>query len=126
MDSQIQVRKTDGEQEDELSHLPPSEREVIRRQIAVLDVQLSYWSLFRFASTNDLILIGVGCTAAIAGGAIIPMMTILFGQLAQTFQDFALGNISSGSMQSEINRFTLYVSLCGGKARDSSWFRRGS
>lgn len=31
--------------------------------------------------------------------------------LAQTFQDFALGKITSGHMQSEINRFTLYVLL---------------
>ncbi|KAI5854657.1 ABC transporter [Tricharina praecox] len=113
LDSHIQVKKSEGQQEDELSHLPENEREIIRRQIDVPVVDLSYWSLFRFSSTNDLIFIAIGCVTAVIGGAILPTMTILFGQLAQTFQDFALGKITSGFMQSEINRFTLYFLYLG-------------
>jgi ATP-binding cassette subfamily B (MDR/TAP) protein 1 len=94
---------------DELAHLPEHEREIIRRQIEVPDLSVTYFQLYRFATVNDLIMIFVGCVTSIIGGAILPMMTILFGELAQVFQDFALGTISKGHMQHEINRFTLYV-----------------
>jgi hypothetical protein len=96
---------------DELAHLPEHEREIIRRQIEVPNLPVTYFQLYRFATVNDLILIFVGCATSIIGGAILPMMTILFGELAQVFQDFALGTISPGHMQHEINRFTLYVHL---------------
>lgn len=41
--------------------------------------------LFRFASTNERILVGIGILASIAGGCSMPVMIILFGQLADAF-----------------------------------------
>ncbi|KAA8910879.1 P-loop containing nucleoside triphosphate hydrolase protein [Sphaerosporella brunnea] len=99
--------------QDELAHLPQNEREIIERQIHMPNVPVTYFQLYRFATVNDLILIAIGCVTAIIGGAILPVMTVLFGQLAQTFQNFALEHITRGHMQHEINRFTLYFLYLG-------------
>jgi ATP-binding cassette subfamily B (MDR/TAP) protein 1 len=112
-DSRVVVAGTKDDKseelEDELAHLSENEREIIRRQIEVPNLPVTFFKLYRFSTTNDLILIAIGCITSIVGGAILPMMTILFGQLAQTFQDFALSKITQDFMQHEINRFTLYV-----------------
>lgn len=93
-------------QEDPLGHLPPNEREIIRRQLEMPEVKLNYFTLFRFATTNDLILIFTASIASIVAGAVLPLMTIVFGELAGVFQKFALGAMSPDEMQDELNKFT--------------------
>ena len=46
---------------------------------------IPFSQLFRFATRNDRILIGIGMLASIAGGCSMPVMIILFGQLADAF-----------------------------------------
>jgi len=94
-------------EENELAHLPAEEAEVLRRQIHIPSVNLTFFSLFRFATKNDLLFIFVGVVTSIVGGAILPLMTVLFGELTQTFQDFALATITREHLQHEINKFTL-------------------
>lgn len=96
-------------QEDPLGHLSPNEQEIIRRQLEMPEVKLSYFTLYRFATTNDLILIFTASLASIIAGAVLPLMTIVFGELAGVFQKFALGIMSPQEMQDELNRFTMYV-----------------
>ncbi|KAI5790235.1 P-loop containing nucleoside triphosphate hydrolase protein [Geopyxis carbonaria] len=98
----------DAEEQDEMAHLSEHERQILKRQIDVPDVKLNFFSLYKFATTNDRIFAVIGVITSIIGGAILPVMTILFGQLAQTFQNFALQTITKGKLQSEIDRFTLY------------------
>src|SRR5207302_9011220 len=91
--------------------LPPEEAEIIQKQLDIPKVDVNYVGIFRFASRNDMIIIVIAASAAILGGAAMPLMTIIFGQLGGTFQKFALGYITTAKMQSELNRFTLYVFL---------------
>lgn len=98
-------------QEDPLGHLPPNEREIIRKQLEIPDIKLSYFTLFRFATTNDLMLIFAASIASIIAGAVMPLMTVVFGQLAGVFQDFGLGTLSPEDMQSQLNKFTMYVAF---------------
>ena len=44
-----------------------------------------YLRLFRFADTREKILIAVGILAAVVGGCSMPVMIILFGNLADAF-----------------------------------------
>jgi hypothetical protein len=100
----------DGEKEDDpFGHLPPEEAEVLRRQLDMPKVEISYLSLFRFATRNDQTIMVLSLLAAIIGGAVMPLMTIVFGELAGVFQKFMLGTLSGAGMQSELNRYTLYV-----------------
>lgn len=105
------IVKIDNGPEDPLEHLPPSEREIIRKQLEMPAVELGYFTLYRFATTNDLILIFSAALASIIAGAVLPLMTIVFGELTGVFAKFSLGTISSADMQSELNKFTTYVAF---------------
>ncbi|TGZ77818.1 abc transporter [Ascodesmis nigricans] len=107
-EEKINIPDADDKQEDPLAHLPENDKAIIKRQIDIPDVKVTFFNLYRFASTLDLVLVFIGVVTNIISGAILPLMTILFGSLAQVFQDFALNKISPNHMQSEIDRFTLY------------------
>ena len=82
LDSQI-IRITDVKDgEEALAHLPEKEKEVLKRQLHVPEVKVTYRTLYRYATTWDLVFVGVSAVMAILGGAIMPLMTIIFGQLA--------------------------------------------
>jgi len=111
LDSHIVHVNEESKEDDPLGHLPPEEAEIIRKQLDIPNVNLNYFSLFRYASRNDIIIIVISAITAVIGGAAMPLMTIIFGQLAGTFQQFALGVITAAKLQSELNGFTLYVFL---------------
>lgn len=48
---------------------------------------LPYWQLFRYASRRDLLMIALSVTAAIAHGALLPILTVLFGRVIDEFDD---------------------------------------
>lgn len=108
MDSTIPVKAQDEQQKDELEHLPENEKEIIRRQLDLPVVTVSFFQLYRYATVNDLIFVAIGTLTAILSGALLPMMTILFGALSQTFSDFFLDKATSGHLTHEINRFATY------------------
>lgn len=111
LDSHIVKVDEGAKEEDPLDHLPPDERAIIKRQLDMPEIKLNYFTLFRFATRNDLILIFTAALASIIAGAVMPLMTIVFGELAGVFQEFALGTITPDDMQSELNRFTMYVNI---------------
>ena len=60
---------------------------------------ISFHELFRFATRRGLVLVAVGVLASIAGGCSMPVMIILFGQLADAFVSEALqGDLRTASM----------------------------
>lgn len=45
----------------------------------------SYWSIFRFASAFDFLLIFIGTLAAIVNGTTLPFMPVIFGDVINSF-----------------------------------------
>ena len=76
LDSRIIKVKDVKEGEEAWAHLPPHEQEVIKRQLAVPEVKVNYRTLYRYATRNDLIIVAVSIVMAIAGGAVMPLMTV--------------------------------------------------
>lgn len=64
------------EGEEAYAHLPEHEKEVVKRQLDIPPVKVTYWTVFRYATRNDLIIIAISSFCAIAGGAIMPLMTV--------------------------------------------------
>jgi ATP-binding cassette subfamily B (MDR/TAP) protein 1 len=62
---------------DPFGHLPAHEADILRRQIDIPEVASGYWTLYRYATRNDLIIFGVSCICTIAAGAAMPLMTVL-------------------------------------------------
>ncbi|KAL2422061.1 ABC multidrug transporter MDR2 [Exophiala dermatitidis] len=102
----VQVREV-PEGDAALAHLPEHEREILKRQLYTPEVQVSYKTLYRYATTWDLVLIVIAAIFAIGGGAVQPLMTVVFGNLSGSFQGLFLGTLHE-SFDSILNRYVLY------------------
>ncbi|KAF8463597.1 P-loop containing nucleoside triphosphate hydrolase protein [Kalaharituber pfeilii] len=112
LDSKV-IDLKDQSEDDPYKHLTPEEANVIKRQLDIPEVNLSYFDLFRYATFNDKLFIGTAGFASIAAGAILPLMTIVFGQLAGVFQSFMLMQMAPDEFQNELNKYTLYFVYMG-------------
>jgi hypothetical protein len=57
-------------------HLPPHEREIVKKQLEIPTVNVTFKTLYRYATTYDIIIILISSICAVAGGAIQPVMTV--------------------------------------------------
>lgn len=108
LDSQVVKIEETTDDEAAYAHLPPHEREIVKRQLHIPSVTVTYKNLFRYATRHDLIIIYVSALCAIIGGAVMPLMTVIFGQLTGVFTDFSRGEISSSEFKHKLGHFTLY------------------
>ena len=108
LDSTV-VKVDDGKKDEEAwSHLPPHERDIIRKQLEIPPVPVGFMTLFRFATRNDLIIIAVSVLCSIAAGAVMPLMTVVFGQITGIFQSYFNGTESKAEFDSHLGHFTLF------------------
>lgn len=102
----VQVRDV-PEGDDALAHLPENEKSILKKQLDLPAVKVTYWTLYRYATTWDKVFIAIACITAAAGGAVLPLMTVVFGNLSGSFQGLVLGNLGE-SFNSILNRYVLY------------------
>ena len=62
--------------EEAYAHLPPHEKEIVKRQLDIPEVKVTFRTLYRYATRNDCIIIAISSLCAIAGGAVMPLMTV--------------------------------------------------
>jgi len=98
-----------GSDDDPYKHLSTDEAAIIKRQLDIPEVSLTYLSLFRYATFNDKFFIVTAGLAAITAGAVLPLMTIVFGELAGVFQRFMMNTIDPTEFQHTLNKYVLYV-----------------
>ncbi|KAF5550848.1 ATP-binding protein cassette subfamily B (MDR TAP) member 1 [Fusarium mexicanum] len=100
--------------EDHYRHLPPDEAEVLRRQVVSPEVKQGVAVLYRYASRNDILIILISALCAIAGGAALPLMTVVFGNLQGVFQDFFVNRtLTSSAFNDKLVSFVLYFVYLG-------------
>lgn len=113
VDTQVAVPAKASDPEDLFKHLPPNEAEVLRRQIITPEVKQGVAVLYRYASRNDILIIILSSICAIAGGASLPLMTVVFGNLQGTFQDYFTGFTSYDDFTHEMVHYVLYFVYLG-------------
>lgn len=75
LDSRIvKVRGTDGDEA--FDHLPEHEKNIVKRQLDIPPVKVTFRTLYRYATTNDLLILALSAICAIIGGAVMPLMTV--------------------------------------------------
>ncbi|KAF4983113.1 hypothetical protein FZEAL_1407 [Fusarium zealandicum] len=113
-DSQVVQPPQADNIEDHYRHLPPDEAEVLRRQVVSPDVKQGVAMLYRYSSRNDVIIIAVSAVCAIAGGAALPLMTVVFGNLQGVFQDYFVNReLTYSEFTDELVSFVLYFVYLG-------------
>ena len=76
LDSKIVKIGEVKEGEEAYAHLPPDEKEIVKRQLDLPTVKVTFATLYRYATRNDLIIASISALAAIGGGAVMPLMTV--------------------------------------------------
>ena len=64
------------EGEEAYAHLPDHEREIVKRQLEIPAIKVTFLTLYRYATRNDIIIIVISSICAIVGGAVMPLMTV--------------------------------------------------
>lgn len=102
------VVKVADKDDDPFRHLPVDEAEVLRRQVDIPVVSVGYKTLYRYATRNDMIIVVISIICSIAGGAALPLMTVIFGQLTGDFQNFFLGELPRSAFDKVLAHNVLY------------------
>lgn len=99
---------TSADDDDPFKHLPSHEAQILKAQVTVPEVKAGFAALYRYASRNDLIIIAVSSVCAIAAGAALPLMTVIFGNLQGTFQNYFSGIGTYDDFVDEISHLVLF------------------
>lgn len=119
------VINVDEKEDDPFAHLPPDEAEILRRQLDIPAVDVGFKTLYRYATTNDKIIIVISIICSIAGGAALPLMTvriallvtcvsmlnlyqIIFGNLSGSFAGLFNGTLPVDQFDSTLSSYVLY------------------
>ena len=98
----------DVDQPDPMSHLPEDEAAILKLQADTAERTYGVGSLYRYSTSWDILVIAVSSVAAIAAGAALPAMTIIFGGIQEVFQDLALGDTTISEFKQEMAGYVLY------------------
>ncbi|KAJ4372965.1 hypothetical protein N0V83_003256 [Neocucurbitaria cava] len=96
-----------------LAGLTELEKQIIEKQTEAPTLTVGYFSLFRYASGKDKLIMVVAFFAAIAAGAVMPLMTLVYGNFAGSFTSFSVDAIAAAHFRHQINKFTLYFVYLG-------------
>ena len=106
-DSHIPQGKEDNV-DDAFAHLPPAEAEILKRQVVMPEVKAGVAALYRYSNRKDVAIIIISTIAAIASGAAMPLMTVIFGNLQGTFQGYFNGKTTKEEFNHEMVKLVLY------------------
>lgn len=107
-DSRVVKQIANEEDGDPYKHLPEDKAAILKKQVFTPDVKVGIATLYRYASRNDLLIMAVCAVCAIASGAALPLMTVIFGNLQGTFQRYFLKQTSYGDFTHEMAHLVLY------------------
>ncbi|KAF7901786.1 uncharacterized protein EAF01_007085 [Botrytis porri] len=102
------IKVAENKDEDIYAHLPPHEAAILKRQVELPELSSGVGNLYRFSTTNDIIIMVISAICSIAAGAALPLMTVIFGQLAGTFADYFAGQSTRADFDHTINHMVLY------------------
>ncbi|KAF2142944.1 uncharacterized protein K452DRAFT_248585 [Aplosporella prunicola CBS 121167] len=105
--------KVQEEQLDPMDQLPEHEQVILKRQLETPPTKVTYFTLYRYATRKDYIIMIVSSICAIAAGAVLPLMTVVFGSLAGTFQGMLSGSTSTSDFNDDLVHYVLYFVYLG-------------
>ena len=74
---------------------------------------IGYFRLYRFATTGDIVLIVLGSICAIINGAALPLMTVAFGDILQSFITYDYTEEGKEALKTSARNSVLFFTLIG-------------
>ncbi|KAK6086074.1 Leptomycin B resistance protein pmd1-like protein 2 [Seiridium cupressi] len=93
--------------------LTEDEEQVLQTQLSSLEVTGSFFKLYRYADIWDYLITAISVPCAIAAGAALPLLSVLFGQLATAFQLVANDAIAYDDFMSRLTQNVLFYVYIG-------------
>jgi ATP-binding cassette subfamily B (MDR/TAP) protein 1 len=93
--------------------LTEDEQRIIDVQLHVPSLTMGYFSLFQFASRKDFLIMAVAALAAIVAGAVLPLVTLVYGNFAGSFASITLDASAQAHYKHQISTFSLYFVYLG-------------
>lgn len=106
-DSKV-LQVTDQSSDDPYAHLPEHEALILKRQVITPEVKAGVATLYRYSTRFDLFIMAISAVCAIAGGAALPLMTVIFGNLQGTFEDYFKGQTAYDDFMDTMTGLVLY------------------
>ncbi|KAI0378569.1 P-loop containing nucleoside triphosphate hydrolase protein [Hypomontagnella monticulosa] len=105
----VSLQDVDAEKKDDAVTLPAvdtaSEQE---EDGAARGSLLDYCRIFRYTDSTGWMLNLLALITAVAGGATMPLMTVVFGQSTDSYNKFAAGTISGDQFKAEVTTLVYY------------------
>ncbi|KAF2133841.1 P-loop containing nucleoside triphosphate hydrolase protein [Dothidotthia symphoricarpi CBS 119687] len=95
------------------AHLSEQEKAIIDRQLSAPNLTVGYFSLFRYATTRDILIMVVAAIASIGAGAVMPLMTLVYGNFAGSFTSYSVDAVAAQHFENQINTNSLYFVYLG-------------
>ncbi|KAF2743772.1 leptomycin B resistance protein pmd1 [Sporormia fimetaria CBS 119925] len=95
------------------SQLSEDEKDIIEKQLQAPSRKIGYFNLLGYTNGQEKVIMLVSFVAAIASGAVMPLMTVVFGNFSQSFTSFAIDAVGLQKFKDQINTFTLYFVYLG-------------
>ncbi|KAG9242117.1 P-loop containing nucleoside triphosphate hydrolase protein [Calycina marina] len=105
--------KVDVQEQDPYAHLPEHEATILKRQVNIPELKSGWGNLYRYSTWWDIIIMVISAICSIAAGAALPLMTVVFGQLAGEFNNFFQGISSKDDLSHTITTMVLYFIYIG-------------
>ena len=104
----ITVMVAEDDEDDKYAGLSDSEKQILKEQVDIPDEPVTFKTLYRYATPTDRLVVGISAFCAIAGGSALPLMNVVFGQIAGTFQGLNLGTVDRATFPALLSQYTLY------------------
>jgi ATP-binding cassette subfamily B (MDR/TAP) protein 1 len=76
LDSKTVQPKSEDDIDAALAHLPETEQAILKEQLFIPEVKVTYITLFRYASAKDIFIFVVSSICSIGAGAALPLFTV--------------------------------------------------
>jgi ATP-binding cassette subfamily B (MDR/TAP) protein 1 len=110
-------KRVDAEEEGATHHVLPilteEEKQIIDKQLQASNRKIGLSSLLRYANRLETFTMIVALLASIVAGAVLPLLTLIYGNFAQSFTSFAVDDVARHRFQDQIKTFSLYFVYLG-------------
>ncbi|KIX99571.1 uncharacterized protein Z520_05147 [Fonsecaea multimorphosa CBS 102226] len=86
---------------------------ILTSQLEMPNVKVTYRTLFRYASREEISILVLSACCAVVSGAVQPLMTLVLGSLAGQFAGFSAGSTATSDFHHELSRLALYFVYLG-------------
>lgn len=96
------------------SHIDPDEFAILAQQVnQASQSPVKFFTLFRYATWHDLIVLCIAYFCAIVSGAALPITNFILGQITQDFSNLITKDLSPQDFQPSVDKYALYFVYIG-------------